>query len=280
MKNKEVRLLAKEIYRTFQSKECLLIDHFVGNSDLLSKSIGIITNTESFIESFAYEYSRDFETLIDLIKKEIESHRPSNRIEIRQEIDGIYISLSILGKEVNIDCEVEYYQLFKEMECLEKMKKGLLYEDFCTFFLEDIGLEAEKTKASNDKGIDIIAKYKTNLTEEKSALVFNDYVYLIGQAKFLSGKVDTPIIRRLVGDSLFIRFNQLEYIELAHNAIHLIVFSHNGFTDEATAFCTSNKIMRIETSQMITILASKKEPLSNKTLSLLRGTIVENGGTT
>jgi HJR/Mrr/RecB family endonuclease len=275
MKSKCVRNIAGFIYSKFYSEELLIVNWILKNKQLLIENIDDKVNEEELYETICDTRTQYYETLVNCLKKAIDHHAPSNRVCIREDIDGIFISLSELGSRIDPSCEKDMYKKFKQIEIKEKMEKGLIYETFCTKFLGDLGLEAEKTKASNDKGIDIIAKYKSQLPNPNSSLVFDDYIYLIGQAKFYNSKVDTPIIRKLVGDSLFIRFDQLEYLQLSHNAIHLFVFSHKGFTDNAIDFCTRNKVMRIDTTQMISIITSLPNPEETTSFKYLKGIDIE-----
>ena len=136
---------------------------------------------------------------------------------------------------------------------------------FAHFFLIDMGLNAKPTKYSNDKGIDIKASYKINLPEKLNEYFINDEIYVLAQAKFYNKPIDTPVIRKLVGDSLFIRFSDLEYIEIAHNAVHLIVFSHKGFTAPALAFAKKNKVIVMTSQKIIRLLSNKIEPYKTET---------------
>jgi len=140
-----------------------------------------------------------------------------------------------------------------------EQNKGVVFEDFCKLFLEDLGINCKSTARTNDKGIDILGSFNVKLSEEIGDLVFNEEIYLLIQTKYFNKKIDTPVIRKLVGDSLFIRFDELEYIEIRHNAFHLIVFSHQGFTEPAIKFAKKNKIKLFDSTNIAHIISEKPE---------------------
>jgi hypothetical protein len=258
MKISIVRIIAKNIIINFNSENLLLVDWMSQNIDLILEVTIGNCDYEQIYESFCDGSTRDFYLLSKELRKQIISQSPINRIELIEDYDGVRIELSDIGNKSKSHIANRMMRSFTEIEKLSKMDKGLFYEEFCCRFLNDLGIEAEKTPASNDKGIDIKARYKVQLDEKLSQLFFNDYVYLLGQAKFFSKKVDTPVLRKLVGDSIFLRFDQLDYIDIAHNAIHLVVFSHNGFTESAHHFSKKNKIMVMDTIQIISLVAASE----------------------
>jgi hypothetical protein len=257
MKNRDIKTLAIYICNNYTGEISLLNNWIFSNAKILCQIAGC--QEEDIYETIGDPSTEHYLKITASIIERINIGRPSNRIELKEDVDGTYISLSELGKNINFDLEKDINDRFKIIETWSGMDKGMFYEKFCTLFLNDLGLEAETTKATGDKGVDIVASYKSNLNEYLSKFVFFDHVYLLGQAKFFASKVDTPVIRKLVGDSLFLRFDQLNYIQISHNAIHLIVFSHKGFTEDAIVFAEKNKIMRVETSQMISIISASPQ---------------------
>ncbi|MFH0734568.1 MAG: restriction endonuclease [bacterium] len=276
IKNNYLQNISSIICNTFDEEVCPLCDWITKNIRSLSIELKNRLSEDDIFDNLVDEGNTNFITLHRLIQKRVNTLKPLNRIEVVEEIDGIKIKQTEIGSKTNKIIYTEFLELFSAIECWDNMEKGLFYENFCTKFLTDLGLIAETTPPSNDKGIDIIAKYKTLLEQEHSHLVFNDYIYMLGQAKFLKGKVDTPILRRLVGDSIFLRFDSLENIDIAHNAIHLIVFSHNGFTDEAIDFANKKKIMRVETNQLITLISSSKNITEMKCYKYIKAQITNH----
>jgi hypothetical protein len=192
-----------------------------------------------------------FRRLIKQIIK-INENNSFQKIELFEELDGFYVIKS--NKEESIS--LKYDQVIKVIKKIEKAKnKGKTYEHFCKLFLYDLGINSIVTRASNDKGIDILGSYKVDFPLNITKLIFNEDIYLLTQTKYYNKPIDTPVIRKLVGDSLFIRFDELDYVNIRHNAFHLLVFSHNGFTEPAREFAIKNKIMIFDSTQIAHIIS-------------------------
>jgi hypothetical protein len=211
---------------------------------------------EKVIEDYADVKSKAFQKLIKHIESVNQSNIEFQKIILEERIDGYYIEKQ---KENPLHSE-KYNEVITLINRFDKQQnKGVVYEEFCKLFLEDLGISCELTAKTNDKGIDILGRFKVKLSEELGDLVFNEEIYLLIQTKYFNKKIDTPVIRKLVGDSLFIRFDELEYIEIRHNAFHLIVFSHLGFTEPATNFARKNKIKLFDSTNIAHIISEKPE---------------------
>lgn len=206
---------------------------------------------EEYIESIGDPKSRHFDYLICEIKNKIEQNVDCPVVSLVIEADGYFI------EKIVSDRDRLYENVIERIESYEKFgrSKGLWFEKFCIAFLKDFGVTCRSTKSSNDKGIDILGSYKTSLNNNAGKLISNEDVYILGQAKYFSEKVDTPVIRKLVGDTIFLRFDELEYIEIKHNAVHLMVFSRNGFTAPAVNFAKKNKIELFDKSRIAHLIA-------------------------
>ncbi len=193
---------------------------------------------EEYVESFADKRSKNFERLVKEIQNVITSNNDCKIVSLISDADGYYLE-KILDDSTGL-----YAKVVNKIESFESHKKlkGRWFEKFCIAFLEDFGITCRSTSISNDKGIDIYGSYKSNVNPLIGKLIKNEDIYVLGQVKYFKEKVDVPVIRKLVGDTLFIRFDELDYIEIKHNAIHLIVFSRNGFTEPAIKFAMKNKI--------------------------------------
>lgn len=212
---------------------------------------------EDLTDKYADTSTRYFKKLINGI---IETNNNNDFIKIilEEDYDGFYIE-----QKYNDDFISNKYA--EAIELIEKIgkpnikNKGVVYEKFCKIFLNDLGIKSELTRGSNDKGIDIIGSFNANLPDEIGKIVFNDDIYMLIQTKYFNKKIDTPVIRKLVGDSLFIRFDELEYTQIKHNAFHLIVFSHNGFTVPAIKFAEKNKIKLFDSTKIAHIISEKPQ---------------------
>jgi HJR/Mrr/RecB family endonuclease len=260
MKIAEIRNFAEIISRLFDSSECLLTDWITANIDVLEEETDNSLTQDVIFDHFADEATANFDKMVKELERIINHQDPINRILITKEIDGTTINLNSLGRKTNVFESTKLRKYFDTIEDWNKNDKGIFYEHFTKMFLIDLGLDADITKVSGDKGIDILAKHKTKLKEDLGQLVFNDYVYLLAQVKFLNKKADTPLVRKLLGDSLLLRFDRIDYVEIAHNAFHLLFFSHLGFTHAALEYARENKIMTMDTEQIISIISSSTDP--------------------
>lgn len=224
---------------------------------IINISFELITDAairEYVIDNYADPKKRNFIKL----RKEINSINDFNsgfqKILIHSEIDGVYVERIKSSVYENIT----YKHVIKFLNNINaESNKGIVYEEFCKLFLEDLGIKCSKTTVTNDKGIDIVGSFKVKLSEEIGELVFNEDIYLLVQTKYFNKKIDTPVIRKLVGDSLFIRFDELEYLEIKHNAFHLIVFSHKGYTEPAIRFAKKNKIKLFDSTRIAHIISEQ-----------------------
>ena len=207
------------------------------------------------IDEACLKYSdRDSSHLKRLINA-IESLNEENlfkKIHVEEKYDGYYVE-KISNDELVSQKYKEVCHVIDQIEL--QTNKGKLFEDFCKIFVSDLGINTKVTRASNDKGIDVVGNYKVDFPKNITKLIFSDDIYLLIQTKFYNKPIDTPVIRKLVGDSLFIRFDDLDYVDIRHNAFHLIVFSHKGFTLPARNFAKKNKIMIFDSMQIAHIIS-------------------------
>lgn len=238
---------------------------------VLEMSYDLITDAttrEKVIDEYADSGTKTFSKLINHIKYVNDSNQLFQKLILEERIDGCYL----LKQEENQTHSAKYKEVITLINNIDKQKnKGVIYEEFCKLFLKDLGIHCKLTPKSNDKGIDILGSFKATFPEEITDLVFNEKIYLLVQTKYFNKKIDTPVIRKLVGDSLFIRFDELEYIEIRHNAFHLIVFSHLGFTDPAIKFAERNKIKLFDSTKIAHIISEKP----SKNWSCLRTSDIE-----
>jgi HJR/Mrr/RecB family endonuclease len=228
--------------------------------DLSYKLIKDVEIREKIIDEYADAKTKTFQKLIKQIESVNKSNISFQKIILEERIDGYYIE----KQKENPAHSEKYNEVIELINNFDShKKKGVFYEEFCKLFLEDLGIKCDLTPKTNDKGIDILGCFKVKLSEEIGDLVFNEEIYLLIQTKYFNKKIDTPVIRKLVGDSLFIRFDELEYVEIRHNAFHLIVFSHLGFTEPAMKFAERNKIKLFDSSNIAHIISEKPEKVWN-----------------
>jgi HJR/Mrr/RecB family endonuclease len=251
------------IHKSIKRLINLIISHnWEGKLRIDNLIIEIIENNfsdeevDDLIDKYADTKTSQFSKLINAINL-TNKDNDFQKIILEEKYDGYYIQKKLNDENVSR----KYDEVIKIIDKIgnPSESKGVLYEKFCKLFLIDLGINSELTRASNDKGIDILGKFKANLPDEIGKLVFSDDIYLLVQTKYTDRKIDTPVIRKLVGDSLFIRFDELDYIEIKHNAFHLVVFSHSGFTQPAIDFAKKNKIKLFDSVKIAHIISEKPE---------------------
>lgn len=250
MKVKEIRQFVDVLF-AYQWLEKARVDSLV--ADIIESSADYShSDKEKYIESLGDPATRYYESMIREIRKKIEQNVDCPVVSLTEEADGYFVE-KLLGDHDGLYQEV--ISRIESYECFGK-KKGEWFEKFCIAFLMDFGVDCKSTENSNDKGIDIFGSYRTSLSCNVGKLILNEDIYVLGQAKYFSEKVDTPVIRKLVGDTIFVRFDELEYVEVRHNAVHLMVFSRNGFTEPALDFAKKNKIELFDKSRMAHLIAN------------------------
>lgn len=253
-----LNLLISHHWNGLERIDSLLITVFYNNFEKY--------DLELACEKYCDINTSQFKRLINCIES-VNRENSFKKIEIIEEYDGFYVE-KVSNDILVTEKYKEVCSIFDKIESLTMNSRGTYYEKFCKLFISDLGIDTEVTRASNDKGIDVLGKYKANFPKGLTQLVFSDEIYLLIQTKFYNKPIDTPVIRKLVGDSLFIRFDELEYINIRHNAFHLIVFSHKGFTEPAKDFAKRNKVMTFDSIQVAHIIS--EEPNNNwKCLSVL-----------
>lgn len=207
-------------------------------------------NKDSFIDDYCYNSSPKLEELAkELSENNIEEF---SRINILLRNGFYYITLSDYAR--NRDCKLvdNYVAILDELCVSERQDKGLIYEQFCQKWLQEYCDEVKLTPKSNDKGIDIIGKMVavTSFNELK-----NIQVQLLVQVKFYKNRVDVPVMRHLIGDSIFLSFAKEECSIFKPTL--LCVISHCGFSKMAINFANDNHIFLLESKKMISLLEKK-----------------------
>ncbi len=207
-------------------------------------------NRDSFIDDFCYNSSFKLEELAkELSENNIEEF---SRINIKFRSGFYYISLSDYAR--NSDCKLvdKYVDILDKLCVSERQDKGLKYEQFCQKWLREYCDEVKLTPKSNDKGIDIIGMIaaETSFDELK-----NIQVQVLVQVKLYKNRVDVPVMRHLLGDSIFLSFSKGECSIFKPTLF--CVISHCGFSKMAIDFANDNHIYLLDSKKMIKLLEKK-----------------------
>lgn len=210
-----------------------------------------IKNKERYHDSFSDASSKNYDKLIKELNLIIKDNEDCPILKIHDKFGCELIESIGTNKNDTFNTVISLID-----EIGTRNNKGVEFEKFCIQFLIDVGISAKPTSISNDKGIDIIGKYSSNTIEMVGKLIKHSDIYILAQAKYFESAIDTPVIRKLVGDSLFIRFDDLEYLEIKHNAFHLLVFTKHGLTEPARKFAIKNKVEYYDAQRIAHIIST------------------------
>lgn len=237
----------------------------------------LFNSLDEFVTLFDYKYHKDelleilcdkdgYRKIVTALKKSINddiTHSYTSKIKITKVGCYDYIESTAFASSVNLGYRTWLINKLNALAELEDKQKGDKYEEFCTCFLKDIGFQAITTRSSNDDGIDIIGKIEIPFSEEVlTHFIGRIGLNIIAQVKYRVSQVDTPVIKHLIGDSMFYRFKSttfsMENSEIILNNLPtcLCVFSHNGFTNEAKKFAQFHGVILIDSNKMADILSS------------------------
>lgn len=254
---RDKRKISRYILENFAEEKIELSNYLDSNKDELVRELELEIDSEDLIYTIADVNSSEFEHFAEIIKEEIKHASGRSKVKLTSEFGIISIERSAYGLSINNGFE---QRLKKTLANLKYVEKGfIIFENFCVKFLKDFNfINVKATKTSNDLGIDIIGAYK--IEDKKRNMLLNilrpQSISLLAQAKFYDSPVDTSYIRKLIGDSLFIRFDKANYPTIRHNPVYLIFFSYSGFTSNARNFAKENNVTLIDADFMIDLICS------------------------
>lgn len=251
------RKISKYIMDNFNDNKKELSQYLFENCQSLVKNLELNIETDDIIFTIADSNNSDFEEFAKVLNEEIKKAGGRSKINLVKDHFNYYLEKSNLGISINNG-------LKQVLECklneIKELPNGhIIYEKFCALFLQDFKFSnVNTTTSSNDLGIDITGEYLFENEDENLLLdmLLPQKVSLISQVKFYDSLVDTSYVRKLIGDSLFIRFDKDNYNSIRHNPVYLIFFSHLGFTEEAKKFAQENKVRLIDSKFMIDLICS------------------------
>ncbi|WP_156576503.1 restriction endonuclease [Bacillus luti] len=262
--------ISKYIMENFNDGKIELSDYLVEKRQEIVKELKLNIEPDEIIFTIADTNSLEFLEFVKVLKGEIRKASGRSKVNLISDHLTYYIENSILGSSVNGRLKRVLEDKLGEVS---KWKNGhTIYEKFCALFLQDFKYSnINVTASSNDLGVDIIGEYI--FREETNNLLLEFLlprkISLLSQVKFYNTLVDTSYIRKLIGDSLFIRFDREIYPNTRHNPVCLIFFSYVGFTEEAKKFAQDNKVCLIESNFMLDLICSEENCVGLKSVEFL-----------
>jgi len=262
--------IANLIHTTFIGEEIRLDDYLSQLESTLRNSSSFSFSTDELYDtldsdSSAYKLVK-FE-LRQLIEEE--RKRNTDRVYLKQDIFD-YVGNTAFGQKINYNIHGQLNKAIKGSSTCNPHLKGQKYENLCKLFLQDVGVDTIKTAKSGDGGVDLLGEFMFKCDNPLFKHAFPVKAYVLAQVKFYEAAVDIPIIRHLVGDSLFYQFNSIESFNLMSAPIVLSCFSHNGFTKTALAFAEKNKVILFDTDRMLNIMCNSTDIESLSSVQYIR----------
>jgi len=253
----KINLISTYIFDNFNNQRMKLIEYLSQIVDQLADINMINLSTEEIDELCCVE-SNSFIQIAKRLKYISDEKKYNSTISITYSID-YYIENTIFGAKRLIEEREVHVNILNKISFLPRKEKGDIFEKFCSLFLEDIGVECKVTSSTGDEGIDILGIVYTNVSNPFFKHVFDGKVYLLAQVKCYdeNKKVDTPIIRHLIGDSSFYKYNVFNNeITIGNKPLYLIIFSYSGFTKPAAAFANQNNVVVLNGHELIDIICN------------------------
>lgn len=268
--NRKINLISTYIFENFSNGKIRLIEYLSQIVDLLALNNIVNLSTEEIDELCCVESNSFIQTAKRLMYMSNEK-KYNSTINITYSID-YYIENTTFGLKRLIAERELYLSILNKISSLPRKEKGDIFEKVCSLFLEDIGVESRVTSSTGDEGIDILGVVNTNVSNPFFKYVFDGKVYLLAQVKYYDEykKVDTPVIRHLIGDSSFYKYNVYNNeIRIGNKPLYLVIFSYNGFTKPAEAFAKSNNVVALNGHELIDIICNFESSSDFKSINYL-----------
>lgn len=265
-KKRELITLAQYIFTNFDIDRIQFQSYLFENIPQLSKAIDSVLDEDDFWGTLENSSSHILRYLEELIKREKgQGHPIKCEIEINYCLE--FLVRTTFGYKSDISITNWMNDCLSKVSLKDEMTKARYYEDFCVAFLKDMGIQCFGTKYTGDSGIDLVGVISLNSepTNPIDFILYQGKFILLGQVKCTENFVDTPVLRHLIGDSIFNRFYPkqincpLGAIVISNHPNILCVFSHSGFTKEAYSFAKNHGIRTFSSQQMVNLLSGMKD---------------------
>jgi hypothetical protein len=264
------RKISKYIINNFNDNKKELSQYLFENCHSLVENLKLNIEPEDIMFTIADSNNPDFQQFVKVLKEEIKNTGGRSKINLVKDFFTYYIEKSTYGISINNGLKQILEEKLNEIKQLQNGHR--IYEKFCALFLQDFNFSnVYITTSSNDLGIDIAGEYtfQSGTNNPILDILLPQKIAFLSQVKFYDSPVDTSYIRKLIGDSLFIRFDKETHIHIRHNPVYLIFFSHSGFTEEAKRFAQENKICLIDSEFIIDLICSVTNSMELKSVSFL-----------
>lgn len=253
----KINHISSYIFDNFNSERMKLIEYLSSCIDEISDVRNANLSTEEIDDLCSVE-SHSFIQLAKKLQLLSDEKKYKSNINITHSID-YYIEVTSFGAKRLANERILYLNILKKISSLHNHEKGGIFEKFCSLFLEDIGVECKVTSLTGDEGIDILGIINISLNNPFFKFVFDGKIYLLAQVKCYdeNKKVDTPVIRHLIGDSSFYKYNEYnDKYAIRNKPLYLMIFSYSGFTKSAKKFAEANDVIALNGNELVDIICN------------------------
>ncbi|MGC2878319.1 restriction endonuclease [Bacillus subtilis] len=265
IKQNDQKKIINYINNSFNESDINLSEYLCTNSEIIISTLDLPFELDHFYYSIGDTNSNEYSQFVDLMKKEINKNYPKSKIVLIHEYGEDILSQSNYGRNIDIGIKKSISKMLTDLK--NYSNSSVLYEKFCGEFFKDCGFEkVVVTKSSNDFGVDLIAQLKIS----NKKLILPNKINILAQVKYYDSQIDTSYLRKLIGDSLFIKFDSNIYTNIAHEPLCLYMIGHLGFTTDAKLFANTNGIQLLDSQTICEYISSLEKPETSLSFQFLR----------
>lgn len=258
MKQQWIKKFAEHIYFSFNCEKKQIDEYIVDNLERLSQ----VYNVDKIEKYLSDVGTRQYSSLIHHLQMIIQEEGHSSRIKIQYSPPVHYIYQTNFGKYANSDVVNKYLE---KLDYILDTRENAshIYEEFCVKGLNSLGIVCEKTPYKGDEGIDLIGEVKSKFENQLISNIIDETIILLGQVKFYKDKVDAPIIRHFIGDTLYYKtYNK----SIKKATVKHLVIGHRGFSKLAIDMAKGHGINIIDSVKLIQLLLNTDDSIASEAL--------------
>ncbi len=251
MKKKIVKCLYEYVNKHYQGEKVELCKFIGDNIDPIANAINLTADDyeivlDSCTDNTSEIYLSEF---VPLFSKFCDGK--DNRILLSEFEGSFYLCLNEYAKNYDSNLVDHYYELLQKLCKSEIHDSSIKYEQFCKLWFQVFCKAVSTTPTSNDKGVDLVGVLADSTIIDQISP--NKEIHMLAQIKLFDKPIDTPIIRKFLGDVLFLTFDEGGISIFAPTV--LFVVGHNGFTNAAKAFGCKHNVILLDSRDLIRIIS-------------------------
>lgn len=269
MKRNEYRKLVKFIIGNFSNSEQQPLDEYlIYLLPLIVENESINITEDEYIHDLCGGNIKNYETFIRMLEHAISAEHGLCKVILRYDPPVYYLQQTEFGEKVLTSVRDRYVNKLKNVLRIDyklKFDKGEFFEIFCSYFLKDLGIENWVTRRSKDEGIDIIGRISGTANELRDLVLKNER-FLLVQVKYHASSIDWSVIRHLIGDSYFYRFEPFfidkQRLIIGAAPVSLLVIAFSGLSERAEQLARKYNVETLDGNKVVDVLCSIGEQKS------------------